>query len=109
MGKPAKHKRKGPKSSRRGCLMCKPHKRQGVDAPRPQEARARISEDEFLEEEALRVWRSRPVCPGYTWAAEVITFPLLDSTLRHEVNGEQPDPPAGRTGVIIPLIPVTRA
>lgn len=23
------HKRKGPKSTRRGCLLCKPHKRQG--------------------------------------------------------------------------------
>ena len=23
------HKRKGPKSGRAGCLMCKPHKRQG--------------------------------------------------------------------------------
>jgi hypothetical protein len=26
------HKRKGPKSTRSGCLLCKPHKRQG--APR---------------------------------------------------------------------------
>ena len=25
-----KHKRKGPKSTRSGCLLCKPHKRQGV-------------------------------------------------------------------------------
>lgn len=24
------HKRKGPKSTRCGCLMCKPHKRQGT-------------------------------------------------------------------------------
>lgn len=24
------HKRKGPKSTRAGCLLCKPHKRQGV-------------------------------------------------------------------------------
>jgi hypothetical protein len=24
------HKRKGPRSTRAGCLMCKPHKRQGV-------------------------------------------------------------------------------
>lgn len=23
------HKRKGPKSTRAGCLLCKPHKRQG--------------------------------------------------------------------------------
>ncbi len=26
----AHHKRKGPKSSRAGCLLCKPHKRQGA-------------------------------------------------------------------------------
>ena len=26
----AHHKRKGPKSTRAGCLMCKPHKRQGA-------------------------------------------------------------------------------
>lgn len=25
----AHHKRKGPKSTRSGCLLCKPHKRQG--------------------------------------------------------------------------------
>ena len=25
-----KHKRNGPKSTRSGCLLCKPHKRQGV-------------------------------------------------------------------------------
>lgn len=29
MPKPAKHKRSGPKSTRAGCLMCKPYKRQG--------------------------------------------------------------------------------
>lgn len=29
MGKVKKHKRKGPKSSRSGCLLCKPQKRQG--------------------------------------------------------------------------------
>ena len=28
MGKPRKHKRKGPKSTRAGCLMCNPHKDQ---------------------------------------------------------------------------------
>ena len=26
----AHHKRKGPKSARAGCLLCKPHKRQGA-------------------------------------------------------------------------------
>lgn len=44
------HKRKGPKSTRSGCLMCKPHKRQGVDAPSRQEQRGRDSE-RFHEEE----------------------------------------------------------
>ncbi|WP_299949530.1 hypothetical protein [Hyphomonas sp. BRH_c22] len=28
----AHHKRKGPKSTRSGCLLCKPHKRQGTCA-----------------------------------------------------------------------------
>lgn len=26
----AHHRRKGPKSTRAGCLLCKPHKRQGA-------------------------------------------------------------------------------
>lgn len=30
MGKPKKWKRKGPKSTRAGCLMCKHHKHQAV-------------------------------------------------------------------------------
>ena len=42
----AHHKRKGPKSTRDGCLLCKPHKRQGVDSPKRQEIRSRISERE---------------------------------------------------------------
>lgn len=46
MPKPKKHRRKGPKSTRSGCLLCKPHKRQGVDAPTRQELRARVSEEE---------------------------------------------------------------
>ena len=29
MPKPKKHKRKGPKSTRAGCLLCQPHKHQG--------------------------------------------------------------------------------
>ncbi len=33
------HKRKRPKSTRAGCLLCKPHKRQGVNAVRPSVAR----------------------------------------------------------------------
>lgn len=42
------HKRKGPKSTRSGCLLCKPHKRQGVDSPRINERRARIGETEQM-------------------------------------------------------------
>ena len=34
MSKPLKHKRKGPKSTRAGCLLCKPHKRQVCEEPR---------------------------------------------------------------------------
>ena len=30
MSKPKKHNRKGPKSTRGGCLLCKPYKRQGT-------------------------------------------------------------------------------
>lgn len=30
------HKRKGPKSTRAGCLLCKPHKRQGTPLPQRQ-------------------------------------------------------------------------
>ncbi len=40
------HKRKGPKSTRAGCLLCKPHKRQGVDAPTRQEQQGRDREKE---------------------------------------------------------------
>ena len=37
LGKPKKHKRTGPKSTRAGRLMCKSHKRQGVIIPTVQE------------------------------------------------------------------------
>lgn len=46
MGKVRKHKRKGPKSARSGCLMCKPHKRQGVVAPTRQERKAILNTKE---------------------------------------------------------------
>ena len=35
----AHYKRKGPKSTRAGCLLCKPHKRQGT----PKDLRQRFS------------------------------------------------------------------
>lgn len=47
MGKPKKHKRKGPKSTRAGCLLCKPHKRQGVITPTVQEFKAIEREKEM--------------------------------------------------------------
>jgi len=53
----ANHKRKGPKSTRAGCLLCKPHKRQGVDAPTRQEQRARDVEAEELRQEIIDMMR----------------------------------------------------
>ena len=50
MPRPNKHKRKGPKSTRAGCLLCKPHKDQKVKGTRAsrtrQELRAEASERE---------------------------------------------------------------
>lgn len=44
------HKRKGPKSTRSGCLMCKPHKHQGRkdgwNGQSVQERKSRVSEKE---------------------------------------------------------------
>jgi hypothetical protein len=48
--KMANHKRKGPKSTRSGCLLCKPHKHQAEDEPRRQELRARVDEAEQRKE-----------------------------------------------------------
>jgi len=53
----ANHKRKGPKSTRAGCLLCKPHKRQGADAPTRQEQRARDVEAEELRQEIIDMMR----------------------------------------------------
>jgi len=49
MPKPKKWKRGRPKQSRAGCLLCKPHKHNGVDVPKRQEARARIEEREEFD------------------------------------------------------------
>ena len=50
MPKPSKHKRKGPKSTRAGCLLCKPHKDQKVKGSQAtktrQEMRAEARENE---------------------------------------------------------------
>lgn len=56
MPKPRKWKRKGPKSTRGGCLLCKPWKRQGVDDPPVQERRARIYERLERREALGREW-----------------------------------------------------
>ena len=44
------HKRRRPKNRRAGCLLCKPHKANGVDDQRRQEERARVSEREQILE-----------------------------------------------------------
>jgi len=44
------HRRGRPKNQRTGCLLCKPHKANGVNAPTNQEARALIDELEQLLE-----------------------------------------------------------
>jgi hypothetical protein len=53
-GKMSNHKRKRPKSSRAGCLMCKPHKDQRrkdcLGSQTMQERRARVSEREQMRE-----------------------------------------------------------
>ena len=50
----ANHKRKGPKSTRAGCLLCKPHKRQGVDKPTRQEVVGRENEKDQVD--AVNDW-----------------------------------------------------
>jgi len=72
----ANHKRRRPKNARSGCLMCKPHKANGVrkrgsvhggarialSRTWKQEARAALGEREQLDEQAAP-WRC-PVCEG---------------------------------------------
>lgn len=44
------HKRKGPKSTRAGCLLCKPHKHQGrLKEPRSKRAKVWLAEPIDLE------------------------------------------------------------
>lgn len=54
MGKPRKWKRGRPKSSRAGCLLCKPHKAPQIkdtwEAQTIQERKARIAERQALTE-----------------------------------------------------------
>lgn len=60
----ANFKRKGPKSTRTGCLRCKPHKFQGnkksFEHQTRQEQKARLSE-KFDREDVLRenLWREK--------------------------------------------------
>ena len=46
----AHHKRKGPKSTRAGCLMCKPHKRQGWPYKEREPLSVRRKDIEMAEE-----------------------------------------------------------
>jgi len=59
----AHHKRKKPKSGRAGCLLCKPHKRQGVDNPIVQEKRAR-QDDQYSHPHRSRRKNTRLYCAG---------------------------------------------
>ena len=45
----ANHKRRGPKSTRSGCLLCKPHKHQAESRLTRQELKAQIDEAEGRE------------------------------------------------------------
>jgi len=49
MPKPRKHKRKAPKSSRAGCQLCKPHKRNGCEEQTKSE-KVRIASAESTRE-----------------------------------------------------------
>ena len=46
----ANHKRRGPKSTRSGCLLCKPHKHQAESRLTRQELKAQIDEAEGRED-----------------------------------------------------------
>ena len=46
----ANHKRRGPKSTRSGCLLCKPHKHQAESRLTRQELKAQIDEAEGRDE-----------------------------------------------------------
>ena len=51
MPKPKSRKRKGPKSTRAGCLFCKPHKHQSEPKRIRDSDRPRLSERESIEEQ----------------------------------------------------------
>jgi hypothetical protein len=51
----AHHKRKGPKSTRSGCLWCKPHKHQGSKKTRASQPRQEIRAREDEREDDERV------------------------------------------------------
>lgn len=46
----ANHKRRGPKSTRSGCLLCKPHKHQAESRLTRQELKAQVDEAEGRDE-----------------------------------------------------------
>jgi len=60
----AHHKRKGPKSTRAGCLLCKPYKRQGFRLPERQRfsqtRRIAVCREQVVESTGARRSERRP-------------------------------------------------
>ncbi|MCP3957953.1 MAG: hypothetical protein GY719_08885 [bacterium] len=59
MPKPRKHKRRGPKSTRAGCLLCKPHKDQAAKGTRAVKTRQELRGDAALRDELENRRRQR--------------------------------------------------
>ena len=57
---PAKHKRKGPKSTRGGCLFCKPWKAEGTSPKDEQRHRLTVAIDGALRDE-LQAWEAASI------------------------------------------------
>jgi hypothetical protein len=56
----AHHKRKGPKSTRAGCLLCKPHKRQGQKGAVKQTRQEKTAAQKQKEGQAEATLAERP-------------------------------------------------
>lgn len=65
------HKRKRPKNRRAGCLMCKPHKANGVDRRTSQELNAEVQqfeeESDWWEEKEWREYWTARGYPDFEW------------------------------------------
>jgi hypothetical protein len=66
------HKRKGPKSTRAGCLLCKPHKRQGCKVPTAGEMRKLQDNVRDLQCEAEEILEWRRNNPGREWCVKCL-------------------------------------